>query len=78
VIAAPPHSPFIPAQAGIQNLFKHLGRSFWVPAFAETNGSGCDHRRYIVVGAAQPPSRQRPGVTPVTRLNARLKAASDS
>jgi hypothetical protein len=39
VIAAPPHSPLIPAQAGIQNLFKRLGRSVWVPAFAGTNGS---------------------------------------
>jgi len=29
-------------------------------------------------GSGLTPSRQRPGVTPVTRLNARLKAASDS
>jgi hypothetical protein len=33
---------------------------------------------FFASGSGLMPSRHRPGVVPVTRLNARLKAASDS
>jgi hypothetical protein len=37
-----------------------------------------DALRQDAMAVIRPPSRHRPGVTPVTRLKARLKAASES
>jgi hypothetical protein len=67
-------------QRGTARLSENLSRqlsAIYVPHEPGSRVSGI-YERSMAQAAGASPSRQAPGVTPVTRLKARLKAASDS